>query len=98
HHTVALSLHDALPIFQVPSETATAFGVMAVDEEFNITEFAEKPAQPKSIPGKPGQSLASMGIYVFSTKVLFRELLRDQDRPDSRSEEHTSELQSRENL
>lgn len=68
---------------QVPSETATAFGVMAVDEEFNITEFAEKPAQPKSIPGKPGQSLASMGIYVFSTKVLFRELLRDQDLPGS---------------
>jgi glucose-1-phosphate adenylyltransferase len=30
------------------------------------------------MPGQPGKALASMGIYVFSTQVLFDELMRDQ--------------------
>lgn len=68
---------------EVPLEMATAFGVMDVDSDFRITRFTEKPPQPEPIPGKPDQALASMGIYVFSTKVLFRELLRDQNLPGS---------------
>ncbi|AMQ87422.1 glucose-1-phosphate adenylyltransferase [Marinobacter sp. LQ44] len=62
---------------EVPIEDASAFGVMSVDDEFRITEFEEKPAAPKALPGQPGKALASMGIYVFSTKILFDELLRD---------------------
>ena len=63
---------------EVPLEEATAFGVMSVDEEFRITEFVEKPESPRPMPGHPGKALASMGIYVFSTQVLFDELTRDQ--------------------
>ncbi|MCP8898444.1 glucose-1-phosphate adenylyltransferase [Gilvimarinus xylanilyticus] len=63
---------------EVPCEEASAFGVMAVDKDYSITEFREKPANPESIPGKPGTALASMGIYVFSTDVLFNELENDQ--------------------
>ncbi len=62
---------------EVPVEEASSFGVMSVDENFRIIEFKEKPNHPKAIPGKPGTALVSMGIYVFSTKVLFDELLRD---------------------
>jgi glucose-1-phosphate adenylyltransferase len=62
---------------EVPVEEASAFGVMSVDEDLRITEFEEKPANPKAMPGKPGTALVSMGIYVFSTAVLFDELLRD---------------------
>ncbi|MBL3556905.1 MULTISPECIES: glucose-1-phosphate adenylyltransferase [Marinobacter] len=62
---------------EVPLEEATAFGVMSVDEEFRITEFVEKPDQPRPMPGHPDKALASMGIYVFSTQVLFDELMRD---------------------
>lgn len=68
---------------EVPIAEATAFGVMAVDENSRVVEFAEKPANPASIPGKPGKSLASMGIYVFNTKFLFEQLIRDAD--DKRS-------------
>ena len=68
---------------EVPVAEATAFGVMGVDENSRVTEFAEKPANPASIPGKPGKSLASMGIYVFNTKFLFEQLIRDAD--DKRS-------------
>ena len=64
---------------EVPVAEATAFGVMAVDENSRVVEFSEKPANPASIPGKPGKSLASMGIYVFNTKFLFEQLIRDAD-------------------
>jgi dTDP-glucose pyrophosphorylase len=49
----------------VPIEEASAFGVMAVDENDKIIEFVEKPANPPSMPNDPSKSLASMGIYVF---------------------------------
>lgn len=63
---------------EVPVDEASAFGVMSVDDELRITEFLEKPENPKAMPGQPGKALASMGIYVFSTQVLFDELTRDQ--------------------
>ena len=62
---------------EVPVEEAAAFGVMGVDESSRVVDFAEKSANPATIPGKPGMSLASMGIYVFITKFLFEQLVRD---------------------
>ena len=53
---------------EVPVAEATAFGVMGVDENSRVVEFAEKPANPASIPGKPDKSLVSMGIYVFNSQ------------------------------
>ncbi|ODU69787.1 MAG: glucose-1-phosphate adenylyltransferase [Novosphingobium sp. SCN 66-18] len=67
----------------VPRKDATGFGVMAVDENDAITAFVEKPKDPPGIPGNPGFSLASMGIYVFETKFLFDQLRRDAETPDS---------------
>jgi len=68
---------------EVPIAEATAFGVMGVDENSRVVEFAEKPANPASIPGKPDRSLVSMGIYVFNTKFLFEQLIRDADEKNS---------------
>ena len=62
---------------EVPRIEATGFGVMAVDDKDRIVEFVEKPADPPAMPGKPDVSLASMGIYVFTTKFLFEQLRRD---------------------
>ena len=56
---------------EVPVEEASSFGVMSVDDELRVTEFVEKPEQPKPMPGQPGKALASMGIYVFSRDTLF---------------------------
>ncbi|MDE1916183.1 MAG: glucose-1-phosphate adenylyltransferase [Sphingomonadales bacterium] len=67
----------------VPSKEATGFGVMGVDEADTITAFVEKPANPPEIPGKPGWSLASMGIYVFDTRFLFDLLREDAADPNS---------------
>ncbi len=62
---------------EVSQEEAKGFGVMHVDEEDYVTDFLEKPADPPTIPGKPNVCLASMGIYVFETKLLFDQLRRD---------------------
>lgn len=67
----------------VPRTEATGFGVMQVDEKDRITAFVEKPADPPAIPGEPDMALASMGIYVFNTSVLFDQLRRDAADPDS---------------
>lgn len=68
---------------EVPLNDAQAFGVMGVNAESRVVDFTEKPANPSSIPGKPGMALASMGIYVFNTKFLCEQLIRDADDPHS---------------
>ncbi len=68
---------------EVPRMEAVGFGVMAVDEHDRVTAFVEKPADPPSVPGNPDIALASMGIYVFTTKLLFEELRRDAETPGS---------------
>lgn len=68
---------------EVPLDIASAFGLMEIDEDRRIVSFDEKPPQPKPMIGRTDVALASMGIYVFSTDVLFRELLRDKDTPGS---------------
>ncbi len=69
---------------EVPLAEASAFGVMAVDDDNRIIQFTEKPDKPPPMPGNAHLALASMGIYIFRTEVLIDELLRDADCPDSR--------------
>ena len=80
---VASKADMSVACLEVPVAEATGFGVMGVDENSRVVEFSEKPSEPASIPGKPGISLASMGIYVFNTQFLFEQLIRDADSPDS---------------
>jgi glucose-1-phosphate adenylyltransferase len=68
---------------EVPRMEATAFGVMAVNEDRSITDFLEKPADPPAMPGKPDIALASMGIYVFDAAYLYQLLEEDNANPAS---------------
>jgi glucose-1-phosphate adenylyltransferase len=67
----------------VDLESAKEFGVMTVDNEGWVVDFHEKPADPKPVPGKENEALASMGIYVFNRKFLFEQLIKDADTPNS---------------
>jgi glucose-1-phosphate adenylyltransferase len=67
----------------VPRSEASAFGVMAVDDDWRIVDWVEKPADPPPMPGEPDKSLASMGIYVFNARYLYDELTRDIADPES---------------
>jgi glucose-1-phosphate adenylyltransferase len=68
---------------EVPRMEATAFGVMAIDNDRRITAFLEKPADPPAMPGHPDIALASMGIYVFDSKYLYKLLEDDALDPNS---------------
>ncbi|MCR5580408.1 MAG: glucose-1-phosphate adenylyltransferase, partial [Pseudobutyrivibrio sp.] len=61
-----------IAVIPVPIEEASRFGVVIADDEKRISEFEEKPANPRS-------NLASMGIYIFSWKVLKESLLALKD-------------------
>ena len=58
-----------ISVIEVPWHEASRFGIMSVAETGRVTEFAEKPKEPKS-------NLASMGIYIFNWRLL-RKALED---------------------
>ncbi len=64
---------------EVDLDTARSFGVMSVNAEQRITQFTEKPDNPQPLPNHPEKALASMGIYIFNTKFLFEQLMKDAD-------------------
>lgn len=68
---------------EVPLAQASNFGVMSVDDAGRVLDFTEKPAQPQPMPGVADKALASMGIYVFNTRFLIEQLMRDADDPRS---------------
>ncbi len=68
-----------ISVMEVPWSEAPRFGIMSVDGDDMITEFAEKPKEPKS-------NLASMGIYVFSWKALRQYLIDDENTEGSEND------------
>lgn len=60
-----------IAVLEVPWEEASRFGIMHTDAGGRITEFQEKPRQPKN-------NLASMGIYVFNWSMLRQQLMADE--------------------
>ena len=63
-------------VMEVPWDDASRFGLMVTDENSRITEFQEKPKNPKS-------NLASMGNYIFKWSVLREYLIADEADPES---------------
>ncbi|QJC54230.1 glucose-1-phosphate adenylyltransferase [Paenibacillus albicereus] len=61
-----------IAVKEVPWSEASRFGIMNTNERQQVTEFAEKPAEPKS-------NLASMGVYIFRWADLKEALLKDAD-------------------
>ncbi len=61
-----------IAVLDVSLEEASRFGIMTADENGYITEFEEKPKQPKS-------TLASMGIYIFTWNKLKQYLIDNEN-------------------
>jgi glucose-1-phosphate adenylyltransferase len=62
---------------QVRRSEAHRFGIMQVDDKNRIVDFEEKPAAPRHMPGRPDVFLGSMGVYVFNTEELVRQVIAD---------------------
>ncbi|MDO4633378.1 MAG: glucose-1-phosphate adenylyltransferase [Eubacteriales bacterium] len=69
----------SVAVMEVPWDEASRFGLMVTDENDKISEFQEKPKEPKS-------NLASMGIYIFNWDVLKKYLEEDEANPDSEND------------
>jgi len=65
-----------IAVLEVPLSEASRFGIMTTDDNLRITEFEEKPKDPKS-------NLASMGIYVFTADILEKYLTSDNEDENS---------------
>lgn len=65
-----------IAVIEVPIKEASRFGIMNTNETGRIVEFEEKPPVPKS-------NLASMGIYIFTWKLLRQMLVEDMEKEDS---------------
>ena len=61
---------------KVPIKDASRFGIVGIDNDYRVTSFVEKPANPPS-------NLANMGVYLFNRDVLDDVLWRDHLRKDS---------------
>lgn len=62
---------------EVSTSDARQFGVLDVHESGRIVGFEEKPAQPRTLPGKPDCCSVSMGIYIFNSALLYDILQQD---------------------
>src|SRR5579864_1635268 len=70
-------------VVEVPASESRHYGVLTATEWNRVTKFAEKPAAPDTLPGRPDTILASMGIYVFNTRLLETLLAADAANPAS---------------
>jgi glucose-1-phosphate adenylyltransferase len=70
-------------VVEVPTRDSVHFGVLTATEWNRVTKFSEKPAVPDTLPNRPDAILASMGIYVFNTRLLEKMLGEDAADPSS---------------
>ena len=62
----------------VPRDEANRFGIVGVNEKYNVESFIEKPTTPPEIPDNPGFSYVNMGIYIFNASIL-KDVFHDMD-------------------
>jgi glucose-1-phosphate adenylyltransferase len=77
-HHLATNAGVTVAALRVPIEQADQFGVIEAGEDgHTITDFLEKPKDPKGLPDAPHQVYASMGNYCFSTETLIEVVTAD---------------------
>lgn len=65
-----------IAMLEVPWDEASRFGLMLVNDDGSISEFEEKPKNPRS-------NKASMGVYVFTWEKLRKYLIEDEANENS---------------
>ena len=79
------NLNAACTIAAIPVEKKHAheFGVIEAGEDNRILNFHEKNPDAPTIPGQPDMVYASMGNYLFETRMLLRALREDAEDENS---------------
>jgi glucose-1-phosphate adenylyltransferase len=82
-HHVERSADLTIGCLPMPLRDGIHFGAVQVDAEDRVTSFLEKVKEPPPIPNDPEHFLASMGIYVFTARLMYELLCQDATRSDS---------------
>jgi glucose-1-phosphate adenylyltransferase len=69
--------------FPMPRDSSRELGVLSVDADGRVLDFVEKSPDAPTMPGHPDLVMASMGIYVFTTDVMYEQLFRDAARKEA---------------
>ena len=83
-HHVDTKADLSISCIDVPKNDASRFGIVGVNEKYNIESFIEKPERPPEIPDKPGYSFVNMGIYIFNASLL-RDVFHEMDSKKTKS-------------
>jgi len=75
--------HLTVGTVDVPVEQSDRFGVLEMDPNRRLVGFEEKPMRGKPHPANPDRILINMGVYVFETATLVRELIEDYKKDSS---------------
>jgi glucose-1-phosphate adenylyltransferase len=79
-------MHADVSVAAIPvsAHLASEFGVIEAASDGAIVAFHEKKSEAPTIPGEPHLVYASMGNYIFSARILLRELEADALRTESK--------------
>lgn len=69
--------HVTISALPVPIAEAKGFGILSVSKNGRMTDFEEKPKNPKPMPNDPNFAFSSMGNYIFNRSVLEEALTED---------------------
>jgi glucose-1-phosphate adenylyltransferase len=69
--------HVTISALPVPIAEAKGFGILSVSKNGRMTDFEEKPKNPKPMPNDPNFAYSSMGNYIFNRSVLEDALTED---------------------
>jgi glucose-1-phosphate adenylyltransferase len=69
--------HLTVGTVDMPIEQSDRFGVLQMDAQNRLVGFEEKPERGAPHPADPSRILINMGVYVFDTFTLVKELIED---------------------
>lgn len=87
----SLNADATIACMKVPLKEANQFGILTTDNNQTITRFQEKPELVEACADDPEHVLASMGIYVFSTKLLL-DILESDNRNENSSHDFGKDI------
>lgn len=84
HYHINTGSELTIAAIDVPVGDAGRYGILKTGDNNRITAFREKPSQDELNPDpEASHLLASMGIYIFNTRLLYEWLINDAENPDS---------------
>jgi glucose-1-phosphate adenylyltransferase len=80
---IAKSADVTIGCLPVPLKDGPNFGIISLDRDDKVVAFQEKPRDPAPLPDQPGFCMVSMGIYIFTARLMYEWLCQDATHAES---------------